>query len=79
MIKNKIAHMVKFSFIQEHYVCGSQGLRGFLCIYFFLGCFQKWLERKNLEEAELKARTMKLGHYLTEKIQDINKKVKKAK
>ncbi|XP_077060987.1 BEN domain-containing protein 5-like [Siphateles boraxobius] len=42
-------------------------------------CFQKWLEGKNLEEAELKARTVKLGHYLTEKIQDINKKVKKAK
>ncbi|CAM4558656.1 unnamed protein product [Leuciscus chuanchicus] len=43
-------------------------------------CFQKWLEGKHLEEAELKARTVKLGRYVTEKIQDINKKVKnKAK
>ncbi|KAI7810757.1 BEN domain-containing protein 5 [Triplophysa rosa] len=38
------------------------------------GCFQKWLEGKDLEEAELKARAGKLGRYLTEQIQDINKK-----
>ncbi|XP_056615875.1 BEN domain-containing protein 5-like [Triplophysa dalaica] len=43
------------------------------------GCFQKWLEGKSLEEAELKARTGKVGRYLTEKIQDINKKIKSKK
>ncbi|XP_057210568.1 BEN domain-containing protein 5-like [Triplophysa rosa] len=39
------------------------------------GCFQKWLEGKDFEEAELKARAGKLGRYLTEQIQDINKKI----
>nr|XP_023681381.1 BEN domain-containing protein 5-like isoform X2 [Paramormyrops kingsleyae] len=42
-------------------------------------CFQKWLKGKNLDEGELKARAGKLGHYITEKIQDINKKLKPKK
>ncbi|XP_076842987.1 BEN domain-containing protein 5-like [Brachyhypopomus gauderio] len=40
-------------------------------------CFQKWLETKNLEEFELRTRAGKFGRYVTEKIQDINKKQKK--
>lgn len=45
-------------------------------LYVILGCFQKWLEAKNVEDAELKTRAGKLGRYITEKIQDINKKIK---
>ncbi|XP_065136261.1 BEN domain-containing protein 5-like [Paramisgurnus dabryanus] len=41
-------------------------------------CFQKWLEGKNLDEEELKNRVGKLGRYVTEKIQDINKRKKKV-